>query len=196
MSDAERGANFQKGDILTKQTGGAARRNALPHQHVLFHKGSELSCSGRKTKVHRMKGGKEKADRKVGKAPTYASWGGGVNWGKVTKCLQWIIPANAHSRNSRKHTHRHTIEKASEWTDCMADAHLWWSFSPAPWACLCVSTVPDRCMCVLRSWVAVIRLDFWAGDRVVFLGLGLAVGLLHTLDMSCRGQKNTNTLYL
>lgn len=39
-------------------------------------------------------------------------------------------------------------------------------------------------MCVLRSCVAVIRLDFCAGDRPDVLGLGLEVGLLQTLDRS------------
>lgn len=39
-------------------------------------------------------------------------------------------------------------------------------------------------MCVLRSCVAVIRLDFCAGDRPDVLGLGLDVGLLQTLDKS------------
>ena len=47
-----------------------------------------------------------------------------------------------------------------------------------------MSTVPERCMWVFSNWVAVIRLDFWAGDRPVVLGLGLEVGLLQTLDMS------------
>lgn len=39
-------------------------------------------------------------------------------------------------------------------------------------------------MCVFRSCVAVIRLDFCAGDRPDVLGLGLEVGLLQTLDRS------------
>lgn len=55
-----------------------------------------------------------------------------------------------------------------------------------PCACLCVSTVPERCMWVFSSCVAVMRLDFWAGESPTILGLGLAVGLLHTLDISCR----------
>lgn len=79
--------NFEKGNILTKQTGGAARRNTLPHQHVLFHKGSKLSCSRRKTKVYRMKGKKRK--RTGQDAPAYTSWGGGMNWGKVNELLQY-----------------------------------------------------------------------------------------------------------
>lgn len=53
-----------------------------------------------------------------------------------------------------------------------------------PCACLCVSTVPDLCIWVLRSCVAVIRLDFCAGDSPEVFGLGLEVGLLHTLDRS------------
>lgn len=54
----------------------------------------------------------------------------------------------------------------------------------SPWACLWDSTVPERCMWVLRSCVAVIRLDFCAGDSPELLGLGLDVGLLQTLDRS------------
>jgi hypothetical protein len=63
-----------------------------------------------------------------------------------------------------------------------------------PWACLCVSVVPERCMCVLRSCVAVIRLDFWAGERPEVLGLGLEVGLLQMLERSWRAQQHIGDL--
>lgn len=49
-------------------------------------------------------------------------------------------------------------------------------------------------MCVFRSCVAVIRLDFCAGDRPDVLGLGLEVGLLQTLDRSW-GEKREKSCW-
>lgn len=49
-------------------------------------------------------------------------------------------------------------------------------------------------MCVFRSCVAVIRLDFCAGDRPDVLGLGLEVGLLQTLDRSWGEKREKSSL--
>lgn len=47
-------------------------------------------------------------------------------------------------------------------------------------------------MRVFRSCVAVIRLDFCAGDRPEVLGLGLEVGLLQTLDRSLENRDKSH----
>lgn len=62
-ADRQKSEGKREGEILTKETWRAARRNAFPHQHIMFHKSSKLSCSERKTKMERVKK-ESRGDRK------------------------------------------------------------------------------------------------------------------------------------